>query len=95
MVAELSLAERALAERAALPEWRRFPCLWCLLSVPKPAIGASRAIGSFRDSADNKVNVGLTFRGDGNRGGCFAIDRGWRHRLARCNKRGKPKQIKM
>jgi hypothetical protein len=55
----------------------------------------SRAIGSFRDSADNKVNVGLTFRGDGNRGGCFAIDRGWRHRLARCNKRGKPKQIKM
>ena len=95
MAAELSLAERALAERAALPEWRRFPCLWCLLIGAQTRIGASRAIGSFRDSADNKVNVGLTFRGDGNRGGCFAIDRGWRHRLARCNKRGKPKQIKM
>ena len=58
-------------------------------------ISASLVIGGFRDGADDKVNVGLTFRGDGNRGGCLAIDRFLRHRLACRDKRGKPKQIKI
>ena len=69
-----------------------------LLLVPEPVAElnrASLAIGSFRDRADDKVNFGLTISGDGNRGGCFGIDRCWRHRLARRNKRGKSKQIKM
>ena len=56
---------------------------------------ASRAIGGFRDCADDKVNFGLTFRGNGNFWRCCGIDCCWRHGLARRNKRGKPKQIKM